>query len=146
MGGGLPDWRIDYCDAHQRHWEDAEFLFEHKRLANADHLYGLSAECALKAIMVQMGLTPDPLGDLPERTYRVHINELWGRFLAWVQGRPFDRYAASLPQSNPFHDWSVAQRYANRAEYQEDSVENHRRAASSVKAAMARAKQDGIVI
>jgi hypothetical protein len=37
----------DFLDAHYRHWQDAELLFGRGRLANADHLYGLAAECGL---------------------------------------------------------------------------------------------------
>jgi len=39
---------IDFLDPHDRHWEDGERLFGVSRWANADHLYGLSAECGLK--------------------------------------------------------------------------------------------------
>ena len=35
----------DFVDAHHRHRADAELLFEHHRWANADRLYGFSAEC-----------------------------------------------------------------------------------------------------
>lgn len=31
----------DFLDAHQRHWSDAEPLFEAARWAGADHLYGI---------------------------------------------------------------------------------------------------------
>ena len=41
----------DFADAHRRHWEDAELLHDHGRWANADQLYGFSAECGLKAVM-----------------------------------------------------------------------------------------------
>ena len=37
----------DYGDAHLRRWEDAELLFNDDRWANADQLYGFSAECGL---------------------------------------------------------------------------------------------------
>jgi hypothetical protein len=42
----------DYQDAAQRHWRDAEILHHQPtpRLANASHLYGMSAECSLKVI------------------------------------------------------------------------------------------------
>jgi len=42
----------DYQDAAQRHWHDAEILHSQPapRLANASHLYGVSAECSLKVI------------------------------------------------------------------------------------------------
>lgn len=48
----LSKYRSDFFNAHQRHWKDAELLYKEKRWANADHLYGLSAECGLKAVMV----------------------------------------------------------------------------------------------
>jgi len=35
----------DFVAAHRRHWRDAELLFEHERIENADQLYGFSAEC-----------------------------------------------------------------------------------------------------
>ena len=40
----------DFSNAHNRHWQDAELLFCDRRWANADHLYGFSAECGLKAV------------------------------------------------------------------------------------------------
>ena len=42
----------------ERHWLDAEQLFHltPPRLANADQLYGLSAECGLKALMHKWGM------------------------------------------------------------------------------------------
>ncbi|ABM57371.1 hypothetical protein [Verminephrobacter eiseniae] len=42
----------DFRDAAKRHLDDAQLLFTHtpQRLANASHLFGLSAECSLKAI------------------------------------------------------------------------------------------------
>ena len=41
----------NFVDAHHRHWEDAQLLFRNHRWANADQLYGLCAECGLKAVM-----------------------------------------------------------------------------------------------
>ncbi|MDE0002871.1 MAG: hypothetical protein OXQ29_09265 [Rhodospirillaceae bacterium] len=35
----------DFLDAHRRHWCDAELLFNDSRWANADQMYGFSAEC-----------------------------------------------------------------------------------------------------
>ena len=40
----------DFLDAHMRHWTDAELLYAAQRWANADHLYGISAECGLKGL------------------------------------------------------------------------------------------------
>ena len=46
----------DFKDAHSRHWVDAELLFGKSRWANADHLYGFSVECGLKAVMAKLGM------------------------------------------------------------------------------------------
>lgn len=39
-----------FVDAHRRHWDDAELLLGNARWANADQMYGFSAECGLKAV------------------------------------------------------------------------------------------------
>lgn len=48
----------DYQDAAKRHFDDAELLFAHSspRLANASHLFGISAECSVKAIARKFNL------------------------------------------------------------------------------------------
>jgi hypothetical protein len=46
----------DYRDAAERHWEDAGFLINDNRIANTDHLFGMAAECALKAVMQTLGM------------------------------------------------------------------------------------------
>lgn len=56
----------DFLDAHDRHWNDAEYLFAALRWANADHLYGLSAECGLKRLMIAFGMPVTTSGN-PQR-------------------------------------------------------------------------------
>jgi hypothetical protein len=61
-----------YDDAALRHWTDADVLEKALRFQNADQLYGIASECALKVAISQ----------LPERSsipnkYRVHVNTLW---------------------------------------------------------------------
>lgn len=46
----------DFLDANARHQHDADLLFDRQRWANADHLYGLAAECGLKRLMVTFGM------------------------------------------------------------------------------------------
>jgi hypothetical protein len=43
----------DYADAAERHFDDAKLLHTQvpSRLANASHLYGFAAECALKSMI-----------------------------------------------------------------------------------------------
>ena len=56
----------DYTDAHRRHWSDAQLLFRHARWANADQLYGFSAECGLRAVMRALGMPVETTG-MPEK-------------------------------------------------------------------------------
>ncbi len=68
--------QTDFLDAHERHWEDAELLFAQSRWANADHLYGLAAECGLKRLMIvfRMPVAADGGPQLPHD--RVHADRV----------------------------------------------------------------------
>lgn len=123
-------------DAHCRHWKDAELLFDEGRWANADHLYGISAECGLKAILVRHGEAI--AGD-----YREHIDRLWDEFRTFAAKRPYNKYLSQLPESDPFHDWDVGGRYANSLCFAKASVEPHRRAARGVCDMVERMDLDG---
>ncbi len=63
-----------FGDAHRRHWQDAELLLRHERWANADQLYGLSAECGLKAVMRSLRMMDvDSHGVPTRREHRQHV-------------------------------------------------------------------------
>jgi hypothetical protein len=135
----------DYRDAADRHWEDAEHLRAGSRWANADHLYGLSAECALKAVMVGLGLELDAQ-DRPPPDYRVHVDKLWIQFPAFAFGRGGQTYAAPVAGAqNPFGDWSIDQRYSHRSNFGEATVLRHRDGAWIARSMLARAILDGKV-
>lgn len=129
----VPDpylWPEDFLDAHRRHWEDAELLFREGRLANADHLYGMSAECGLKYLLIRLGV---PLS----RQERLHVNELWNHFRRLPSARRFPEILGWLG-GNPFYDWRVDQRYAHRTRFDRSRVEDHRKGALKVWRLLAR--------
>ena len=97
---------VDFLDAMDRHWQDAELLRSSERLTNADHLYGLSAECGLKALLEQDG------NRIEDRTRR-HINELWRECGSLADGRA-GATSDFNPDANPFDDWHISDRYAHR--------------------------------
>lgn len=105
--------RIDFRDAAKRHWEDAELLKEQKRIHNADHHYGVAAECALKEVMVILGTPTDVRGDIDKRFWK-HMPDLWSEYQTFAQGRRGARYVSPLGRfsGNPFSDWHMDQRYA----------------------------------
>ena len=121
----------DFADAHGRHWEDAELLFDRKRWANADHLYGLSAECGLKAVMRSLGMPVDA-GEKPRGKYMQHMPGLWPVFLDFVDRRSDMPAARTIPDGECFRDWSIHDRYAHRQWFRRDNVETHRRGAQEI--------------
>lgn len=136
----------DYRDAAERHWEDADYLSAGNRHANADHLFGFSAECALKAVMQGLGMSLRLDGTPMDRRHRVHINQLWNEFIGFAQGRTGARYTADIDATfNPFDDWDVGQRYCHRADITEAMVEKHRSGTEKTKSALHAAVLDGMI-
>lgn len=130
----------DYLDAHRRHWEDAELLYDHQRWANSDQLYGLSSECGLKAVMkVQV----DTSGRPQNRQHRAHIDQFWHVYVTSVEGRAGARILSSISDENPFADWSIHDRYANRIHIAKEYLEPHRDAARKIRTIVQLALQDG---
>ncbi|KKZ14132.1 MAG: hypothetical protein TH68_05635 [Candidatus Synechococcus spongiarum 142] len=122
----------DFLDAMDRHWQDAELLYRKQRLANADHLYGLSAECGLKALLKQDG-------NIIEGRIRRHINKLWEECGSLAGGRA-EATSDFNPKANPFHDWRIDGRYAHRREIKGEQLQRHRLGAEQVSIMIERRK------
>ena len=134
----------DFLDAHNRHWEDAELLFSASRWANADHLYGLAAECGLKRLMMAFGMPVDTtMGNPCNPEDRVHVMEgrkpqnAWTRYQAYSAGVHAATYV--LAQPNPFADWDVSQRYARQTNFDQVRTESHHQGANAVRALVTKA-------
>lgn len=98
----------DFAGAARRHLRDADLLYQGTKLANADHLAGYSAECAIKSLVCAVtGVTP-PSGGPPtvDSQQLGHLPQLWGQGALVLQGRvlagPAVRAGALLAQANPF--------------------------------------------
>lgn len=131
---------VDFGDAHKRHIDDAERLWDAARYPNADHLFGLAAECGLKALMLQLGMKPDSRG-VPPAKDRLHINQLTSRYLSYMRGPQARNKCYQLPwnaTTDPFVDWDVSQRYEQSSSFQPSVVGKHRDGARRV-AGMVRA-------
>ena len=134
----------DFADAEARHWEDAELLLGQSRWANADHLYGLAAECGLKAVLSALGPPPEQDSGAP-KDHKVHVDKLWPKFILTAAGSPRAGYAALLPSPSPFCAWSVHHRYEPQARFSEAAVRGFRAGALAVRALMAQARLDGVL-
>lgn len=110
----------DYQDAATRHLEDAELLFSQdpQRLANASHLFGVSAECALKA--VARTLNPNATrwgrnGHLPKL-----FDELCNVAPTWSSNPVLAQSTALL--RTQFASWDVGQRYHAQSKFTQATV------------------------
>lgn len=117
----------DFLDAAHRHLADARLLDREQRYPNADHLYGIAAECMLKAIMVALGAPVSSKGNLHERAHKTHIDLLWSEFCAFVGGAGGASYLPFPPGYRPFPDWDINQRYAPRAGFTDGWLHSKRR-------------------
>ncbi|MCC7491409.1 MAG: hypothetical protein IT204_03635 [Fimbriimonadaceae bacterium] len=133
----------DYNDACERHWSDGQTLHRLTRLANADHLYGLAAECGLKAVMKELGMPINKLTGKP--AVALHVDKLWVQFVTFANANGGATYASLLPGSNPFDDWKVDQRYADQSQYDATILTKHKAGVEKVRRILAQAQMDGIV-
>lgn len=137
--------QADFLDAHERHWTDAETLLRAERWANADHLYGMTAECGLKRLMLAFGMPYDSARDLPTKSKdQVHANKIWARFESYRSGH-HQGTAYVLPTPDPFTDWDVAQRYAHQSNFGQARVVAHQCGASQVRALVQKARREGLI-
>jgi len=137
--------KSDFKDAHQRHWEDAELLYGSNRWANADHLYGMAAECGLKSLMLVFDMPFDHSKDRPQnKTDWQHADGVWRRYESYRCGHPRGTHYP-LPAKNPFQDWNVSQRYANRVNFDEARATSHRDGADVVRQLVCGAIREGLI-
>ena len=125
----------DFADAHVRHWEDAEFLFDNGRWPNADHLYGVSAECGLKTIIESFGIPIKPDSD-----YWSHVNKLWPKFRTLVKNRNEMQYVMT---DDPFSNWLIGDRYTDGSHIDRKTAIRHREAAALIRTKVERTAVDG---
>ncbi len=137
--------QVDFLDAHERHWEDAEHLFQAARWANADHLYGMAAECGLKKLMLAFGMHYDGARDRPAReSDRKHADGIWVRFESYRCGH-HKGVGYVLPSANPFADWNVSQRYAHRSHFDQARAQVHQSGTNVIRELIRKAQREGLL-
>lgn len=135
----------DFLDAHDRHWQDAKQLFEASRWANADHLFGMAAECGLKKLMLAFGMPFDPVEDSPTRkSDKRHVDAIWLRYETYRSGHHQGANYV-LTTINPFQNWNASQRYAHQNHFNQAQVEPHRAGAEKVNQLIRKARLEGLI-
>jgi hypothetical protein len=73
--------------------------------------------------MQGFGMQLDPRTDKPPKEGRGHINEVWIKYETYRAGIGVTGY--TLPIQNPFGNWEISQRYANRSNIRQAIVDSH---------------------
>ena len=136
--------QADFLDAHERHWDDAERLLQAQRWANADHLYGMAAECGLKRLMQRFGMSVDAAGSPVDRNDWRHASNIWARFESYRSGKA-EGAGYALPASNPFSNWDVSDRYAHQANFDQYRAQSHQAGTQLVCNLIKKAQQEGLI-
>ena len=93
-----------YPQAASRLFHDGEMLRHNQRFATACHLYGLAAECALKACMKAI---PGSARQLP----RKHLPEIADDARRWLNSKRHRGLLQLLARTDYMHGWEVQNRY-----------------------------------
>lgn len=133
----------NFLEAYERHLEDAVFLYNDSRFANAGQLYGLAAECGLKELMIKFGM-PMANGMPNVKDDRVHIEKVWQRYQSYQSGA-VNGASFSLTPTNPFTGWSVSQRYWEDACFNQAATDGFKNGAALVAKLIHRAKIEGLL-
>ncbi|WP_058553880.1 hypothetical protein [Thiohalocapsa sp. ML1] len=108
----------DFPAAARRCFHDGTLLLDHGRLANASHLFGLGAECALKVL-----LRDHPGAELE----RWHLPKLRDHALKSLKRRQ-DAAVQHLLNSNTYMDgWCIDNRYWPDAAFSRERCTRHRK-------------------
>lgn len=99
----------NYSSAAIRHWKDAELLESANRVENADHHYGIAAECAIKKVLVTFPAFS--ASGVLSASYMQHINALWDKVGHQSLQKSYPKLLAILKTPNDFSGWHVNQRY-----------------------------------
>jgi hypothetical protein len=121
----------DFAASAIRHFRDGDLLQGSRRSDNADQLYGLATECAIKTALSELPTCLADGGLSP--AYRKHVNEIWSLVPLQNLGRRHRGLVVVLKAlRDAFTTWSIDQRYGPDGAVGDDVVEGHRRVASRV--------------
>ena len=137
---------VSYGKAAKRHYQDAQILENANCKANSAQLYGISAECGLKWLLVRCGVLVNAQGNI-NRPLRVHINEfhnLSTQITATVSGSQNSHYFSRLSLLADFNDWSIAHRYCEGNSIPLSSFPKWKTASTEVNSMLDQALLDGV--
>lgn len=129
----------DLANAAVRHFEAAEQLdrpFPQGRRDVAGYLYGISAECALKKIMMLVGMRPMPPDQRKSDPFYLHFPELKTALRDAMSGRMQSQLAKYANDGRLMSEWNVEMRYAHSRDVLEKDIAKWAEQAKQLKSDM----------
>lgn len=120
------DYNKNMRTAANRHFEAAEQLVGGHRKDVAGYLYGISAECAIKEIMLRSGMRPLDARDRRDDPFYAHFEVLKTLLRDGAYGR-LATVLNRMAQDNAFMQcWDTSMRYSDGREIDERRVKRWR--------------------
>jgi hypothetical protein len=117
----------------RRHLEAANALYDwEKRRDVAGYLYGIAAECAVKAMMLEAGLRPLESDGRREDPFYAHFPQLKTQLRDLLQGRAATPLKTFIENSNFMSQWDTDMRYCKSDQIRREWVERWRDQARDV--------------
>jgi hypothetical protein len=104
----------DMAAAARRHLQAADMLFEEgKRKDVAGYLFGIAAECAVKALMLEAGLRPDGDRKSIDDPFWAHFPELRTLLRDKLGGRRSATLTRLVQDDGFLMNWATRMRYSH---------------------------------
>ena len=106
-------YAFDMRAAAYRHLEAAEELADGKRRDVAGYLYGIAAECGIKAMMHDINIRPLPNAERREDPFYTHFPELRTMLRSRLAGRLAAPLLHFISSDAFMNQWSTDMRYSH---------------------------------
>lgn len=128
--------KVNYEEAARRHYQDARYLLDQKRLGNTGQLLGFAAECGMKSMLVACGAPVTAAGDVTKASrFREHLPkliDLMDQIENLSDSRLAGEFLARIGDLDRLRDWDIHHRYWSDAELPIASVSDWQQATHDI--------------
>ncbi len=123
----------DLPNAARRRLLAADILYSEKtRIDVAGYLYGIAAECAIKAMMLEAGIHPLNLENRKSDPFFAHFPTLRTMLKDRLQGRKSATLRRKIENDNFFSQWDIEMRYCKGTYIKDSWIETWRQQANDI--------------
>jgi len=123
----------DLPNAARRHLSAANILYSEKtRIDVAGYLYGIAAECAIKAMMLEAGIRPLDLENRKADPFFAHFPTLRTMLKDSLHGRNSATLRRKIENDNFFSQWDIEMRYCKGSDINNRWVESWKDQANDI--------------